>query len=87
MAPRARIDDGLLDVTLLGRMSRRRLLKCFPLIFTGEHLKLPEVETFQARSIRITTETPKVLTPDGELEGSTPVEVECLKQEIEVLWK
>ena len=87
MAPRARIDDGLLDVTLLGRMSRRRLLKCFPLIFTGEHLKLPEVETFQARSIRISTEAPKVLTPDGELEGSTPVEVECLKQDIEVLWK
>jgi YegS/Rv2252/BmrU family lipid kinase len=87
MAPRARIDDGLLDVTLLGPMSRRRLLKCFPLIFTGEHLRLPEVETFQARSIRISTEAPKVLTPDGELEGSTPVEVECLKRDIEVLWK
>ncbi len=87
MAPRASIDDGLLDVTLLGRMSRRRLLKCFPLIFTGEHLKLPEVETFQARSIRISTEAPKVLTPDGELEGSTPVEVDCLERDIEVLWK
>ena len=87
MAPRASIDDGLLDVTLLGAMTRRRLLKCFPLIFTGEHVSLPEVETFQARRIRISTGAPKVLTPDGELEGSTPVEVECLKQDIEVLWK
>jgi diacylglycerol kinase (ATP) len=87
MAPAARIDDGLLDVTLLGRMSRRRLLKCFPLIFTGEHVSLPEVETFQARRLRISTPVKKVLTPDGELTGSTPVEVECLKQDIEVLWK
>jgi diacylglycerol kinase (ATP) len=87
MAPAARIDDGLLDVTLLGRMSRRRLLKCFPLIFTGEHVTLPEVETFQARRLRVSTPVRKVLTPDGELLGGTPVEVDCLKQDIEVLWK
>ena len=87
MAPQARIDDGLLDVTLLGRMNRRRLLKCFPLIFTGEHVTLPEVQTFQASRLRITTPAPKVLTPDGELGGCTPVEVECLKQDIEVFWR
>lgn len=87
MAPKARIDDGLLDVTLLGRMSRRRLLKCFPLIFTGEHVGLPEVESFQARHLAISTPQPKVLAPDGELAGFTPVEVECLKQDIEVFWR
>ncbi|MFH1943074.1 MAG: diacylglycerol kinase family protein [bacterium] len=87
MAPEAKIDDGLLDVTLLNKLSRRRLLKCFPLIFTGEHVHLDEVETFQAKKISITTDTPKVLTPDGELIGITPVEVECLHQSIEVFWK
>jgi diacylglycerol kinase (ATP) len=87
MAPRARIDDGLLDVTLLGGMSRRRLLKCFPSIFTGEHVSLPEVEQFQARSLAVSTPAPKLLTPDGELGGTTPVEVECLKQDIEVFWR
>ncbi len=87
MAPNARIDDGLLDVTLLGKMSRRRLLKSFPKIFTGEHIHLPEVEQFQSRSIRIKTDIPKILTPDGELLGTTPVEVECLHKAIEVFWK
>jgi YegS/Rv2252/BmrU family lipid kinase len=87
MAPQARIDDGLLDVTLLGRMGRLRLLKSIPLFFTGEHLTLPEVETFRAGRLRISTPAPKVLTPDGELAGSTPVEVECLKQDIEVFWR
>jgi diacylglycerol kinase (ATP) len=87
MAPGARVDDGLLDVTILGPLNRRRLLQCFPKIFTGEHVSLPEVEQTQARSIRIETDTPRALTPDGELIGSTPVTVECLPRAVEVFWK
>ena len=87
MAPAAKIDDGLLDVTMLGRINRRRLLQCFPLIFTGEHVKMPEMQTFTARYIRITTDVPKVLTPDGELLGTTPVDVECLARDIDVFCK
>jgi len=84
MAPEARIDDGLLDVTLLGPVTRRRLLTAFPKVFTGEHVGLDEVETFQARSISIRTAEPKVLAPDGEVFGVSPVEVECLHQALEV---
>jgi diacylglycerol kinase (ATP) len=84
MAPAARIDDGLLDLTLLKKINRRRLLQCFPLIFSGEHVKMPEVETLTAQRIRITTDVPKVLTPDGELLGATPVDIECLPRDIEV---
>lgn len=87
MAPNAKIDDGLLDITLLGRLTRRRLLKCFPKIFTGEHIYLDEIETFQAKRLSVTTDIPKVLTPDGELLGITPVTIECLHQAIEVFWK
>ena len=87
MAPRAKIDDGLFDVTLCGKLSRRRLLSAFPKIFTGEHIHLPEIEHFQAKRIRIDTEIPKILTPDGELLGSTPLEIECLPRAVEVFWK
>ena len=87
MAPGALIDDGLLDVTIAKKLSRRRLLQCFPKIFTGEHVLLPEIETFQAKSIKIESAKPKVLSPDGELIGITPVEIECLKQAIKVYWK
>ena len=87
MAPKAKIDDGLLDITLLNKLSRIGLLKAFPKVFTGEHVNLPVVETFTAKHIKITTDPSKVLTPDGELIGITPVEIECLHQDIEVLWK
>jgi diacylglycerol kinase (ATP) len=84
MAPTAELDDGFFDVTILGPMSRRRLLSAFPKIFTGEHVRLPEVETFKAARIRIETEKPKVLTPDGELTGFTPVTIECMPRALEV---
>lgn len=84
MAPGASIDDGLLDVTLLGKASRTRLLRCFPKIFTGEHVHLDEVETFKAKKITLHTDEPKILAPDGENLGSTPVEVECLQRAIKV---
>ena len=88
MAPGAAIDDGYLDVTILNRVTRRRLLQAFPKVFTGAHVELPEVETFQAREILI--ETPggeKVLTPDGEVLGISPVEITCLEQACEIFWK
>jgi len=87
MSPNAIIDDGLLDVTIAKKLSRIKLIKSFPKIFTGEHIYLPEIETFQAKRIKIKSETPKVLSPDGELIGITPVEIECLQQAIEVYWK
>ncbi|MDQ7053104.1 MAG: diacylglycerol kinase family lipid kinase [candidate division KSB1 bacterium] len=87
IAPDARIDDGLLDVVVLNRMSRVQLLRSFPKVFTGEHVHLPQVETYQVRQIRIEAEEPKVLAPDGELAGITPVDIECLPGAVEVFWK
>lgn len=86
MAPDAKTDDGLLDVTLLGPKSRIGLIRSFPKIITGEHIHMEEVETFQASHIRVETDIPKILTPDGELMGSTPIDVDCLKQAIDVYW-
>ncbi|MCA9731461.1 MAG: diacylglycerol kinase family lipid kinase [Deferribacteres bacterium] len=87
MAPEAIIDDGLLDVTLLRKTSRRRILKVLPTIFTGEHVGLEEVTSRKAKHIKISTETRKILTPDGELLGYSPVEITCLPKSVEVFWR
>lgn len=83
MAPNAKIDDGLLDITLMKKSSRLTLLGGLPKIFKGEHIHMPEVESIQAKSIKIITESPKVLTPDGEIFGSTPLTIECEHQTLE----
>lgn len=87
MSPNAKIDDGLLDVTILRKLTRRKLLKFFPKVFTGEHIHLPEIDTFQAKHVKIRTNIKKILSPDGELIGFTPVDITCLHQDIEVFWE
>lgn len=87
MAPDAKIDDGYLDVTLLNKTSRRKLLKAFPKIFTGEHIYEDSIETFKAKKIKIKTSVPKILTPDGELLGLTPITIECLNKAVSVFWR
>ena len=75
MAPAADIGDGRLDVVLLNKVSRRRLLQLFPSIFNGTHVDADEVETFTGKDIRLRSEAPLALTPDGETFGNTPIEV------------
>lgn len=82
MAPAARINDGFLDVVLLNRISRLNLLKIFPQIFKGTHVNDAHVETFRGQQIKIVTESPQRLTPDGEVFGTTPIEVSILPNKI-----
>lgn len=84
IAPEAKLDDGLLDVTLVSRLPRLRLLRLFPTIYSGQHVKYPEVLTRQVREIRIEAPAGMVLAPDGELRGSTPATITCLPRDLEI---
>jgi YegS/Rv2252/BmrU family lipid kinase len=86
IAPKARLDDGLLDVVLLKDISRIGLLRLFNSVYDGSHVRDPRVEYFQARSITITEEFPGQLVPDGEIMGRSPARFDCLPGAIEFLW-
>ena len=87
IAPKAKLDDGMLDIVLLNKISRLRLLKLFTSIYDGSHINYPEVEYIQAKRIKIVEEKPSKLIPDGEILGSTPVELESLSAKIQFLWE
>jgi diacylglycerol kinase family enzyme len=75
IAPRAKMDDGLLDVCVVGAVDRFRLLRLFPTVYSGNHLNVPEVEYFQTRRVRVETEHPLDVYADGEFVCRTPVEL------------
>ena len=75
IAPRAKMDDGLLDICIVGAVSPSRLLRLFPSVYSGHHLSIPEVEYFQASRVRVETEAPLDVYADGEYVCRTPVEV------------
>ncbi|MCK5739897.1 diacylglycerol kinase family lipid kinase [bacterium] len=84
MAPMAKIDDGELDIVIMNRIGKLRLLSVFPKIFKGTHVEIPEVEVFRGRKIHIETSAKKILTPDGEFLGKTPVDILVLPQKLQV---
>lgn len=86
IAPKARLDDGLLDVVLLKRISRIGLLRLFRTVFDGSHLRHPQVEYLQVRSITVTEPIPGQLVPDGEILGRSPASFECLPGAVRFLW-
>ena len=75
IAPDARLDDGKLDICVVGSMAKARLLRLFPSVYSGRHLSLPEVQYFQAERLRLETERPMDVYADGEYVCRTPVEV------------
>jgi len=85
MAPEAKIDDGYLDMVVCKKLSRRRLLRAFPKVFKGTHIALPEVDIYKVKSVKLWTEEPKVLIPDGEIFGRTPIEIGIEPQMLEIL--
>lgn len=85
MAPLARLNDGLIDLIIVRKVSRLKLLKLFPKVFSGKHIGDPGVDYRQVKQFSIIPEEDNQLNLDGEVLGSTPVEVQVLPNEIELL--
>ena len=84
IAPDAVTDDGLLDVTILEDLPRRRLLSLFPTIYTGKHVQYSEISTHKAARIKIHSPGSMLLAPDGEFRGYSPVEISCLQKDLTI---
>lgn len=85
VAPRARLDDGKLDVCTIGRMNKFKLLCLFPTVFFGQHLGIPEVEYLQTERLRVETEERRDVYADGEYVCRTPIEVSVARGALRVI--
>jgi YegS/Rv2252/BmrU family lipid kinase len=78
IAPDADPADGLLDVVVVGDVSRIGALRAIPRLFRGTHLALAVVEVHRARSVSIAAaglEEPPRFDVDGEQVGRAPAEI------------
>ena len=85
VTPEATLDDGLLDICLVSKMNKLKLLCWVPTIFFGQHLRLKQVEYFQASQIRIEAERKLDLYADGDYAGQTPVEIGLIRRGLRVI--
>ena len=85
VAPRAKMDDGQLDICIVGGVNPFRLFYLFPTVFTGRHLQVKEVSYFSASNVRAETEFPLDVYADGEYVCKTPVEVSIERAALKVI--
>jgi diacylglycerol kinase family enzyme len=85
IAPGAAIDDGKLEICLVGSMAKLRLLCLFPSVYRGNHRKLREVNYFPAERLRIETEIPMDVYADGEYVCRTPIDVTVKSKALTVI--
>ena len=78
LAPRAKVDDGKLDVVILRNASRWQMFRLFAKVFDGSHVDMPCVEYYQVRSLSIRSDDREPLDLDGEIKGTTPVSIQTI---------
>ena len=84
VCPAAEHDDGLLDLTWLGAVSRPRFLSALPSVYSGKHVDLPYVTTYRGRVVTIDA-SGQVAYADGERLGPLPIRVGILPGALQVL--
>jgi len=85
VAPKAKMDDGLLDVCVVGALSPFKVFCLFPTVYGGRHLTIDKVEYFQDSRVRVETEHPLDVYADGEYVCQTPVEIRVERAALNVI--
>lgn len=75
VSPHSEIDDGLLEVVLVGEVGRIEFLKTFPKVFSGSHLAHPAISTHQGKTMKIISETELAIGLDGDIIHRKEVEI------------
>jgi len=83
IAEGALLDDGLLDVVVITRMTKRKLVRSYPRLYTG---RIDGVGEYVHRRVRsVTVAAPGIVSyADGERFGALPLTVECAPGALEV---
>jgi diacylglycerol kinase (ATP) len=79
IAPDARMDDGLLDVVIVGDVSLLRLVEAMPVVLSSGNLRgFPEVMRYRGRRISLRADRAAMVHGDGEELGVAPAEFEVM---------
>lgn len=84
IAEGAALDDGLIDVIVIGPMSKPELVRTYPKLFRGTHVDHPQFTRHRVK--RVTVACPGIVGyADGERYGALPLTVECVPDALQVL--
>ena len=81
----AALDDGLLDVVVFKRLGYLEIIKYLQDVVFSSEIRVPEVEYFQTRQLRVDSDQNVPVEVDGELVGNCPIEFTVQNRSLRVL--
>jgi diacylglycerol kinase (ATP) len=75
IVPTAEVDDGLLDVLVIPDSSRWTLIASMREVYTGAHLRRPDVQVRRGRVVELAVDRPVPVHADGEPFVGAPLQV------------
>ncbi len=84
-APDAISDDGLLDITVVGNMSKLKILINLPRLYSGSFVKMKEVSQYRTEQLSMTSPETVPVETDGETAGCTPVDFSVIPSTLNVI--
>ena len=84
ICPDARCDDGLLDVTVVGKVSHLEMLRILPALSAGKRIEHPAVAQYRAESLSLSAPGAPA-TADGESAGRLPLTARAASGALAVL--
>ena len=85
LLPNAIPDDGMLDVTLACRISKRKLIVSLPKLFGGKVDKIKYFDFYQVQGLKLDISTPVCTEADGEYLGLYPLEVSVIPNRLRLI--
>jgi len=84
VTPDAEVDDGVVDVQVLGPVSKPEFLRTFPKVFKGTHVNHPKVTMRRAKVVSLSS--PGVTAyADGEYLANLPITCETVPGAVRIL--
>lgn len=85
IAPKAIITDGILDICLIKKINKIKLLAFFPRLIKGTHEGIKEVSFYKGKTVYISSDEDIALNIDGEVLKVKEVLFEILHKGIQVV--
>jgi len=84
-SPNSELNDGVLDVVLLGDFKVFNFIVESKTLYTGKHIDNPKVQLFKGKEIRISSENDVSLEIDGETPGVLPARFKVVEKSLKII--
>jgi diacylglycerol kinase family enzyme len=85
IAPHASLDDGLLNVIVVGDVSRFEVLKIRPRLYDGSHLKHSRIREIKTTTVTIESDERILVEADGDILGECPASFRVMPSTLTVV--